>query len=187
MLKFKKLKYLIIPFLFGCLFVLAPLVLNLFLLIGFIVFEIMFIRKNGFFWLGAKRVSLFFAIVLAGYLAPLKYLDQSVETKDFMLSENGYRSVLTSRRINMYFPSVYTENDIKFTEKRMSLKSLIKDIETQTGLQHRVYYCGTGANILYGGHPILGIHFKERTPDKASKFASPSPSPQRDSAKAAAL
>jgi hypothetical protein len=143
-----------------------------------VVFEVIFIRKHGFCWLGAKRVSLFFAIVFAAYFAPLKYLDQSVEPRNFKLSENGYTSVLTSGRINMYFPSVYTENDFKLTEKRMSLKSFIKNIEKQTGLQHRVYYCGTGANILYGGSPMLGIRFHERTPNKAPKIASPSA--QRD-------
>ena len=70
------------------------------------------------------------------------------------------------------------ENDFKLTEKRMSLKSFIKDIEKQTGLQHRLYHCGTGANILYGGSPMLGIRFHERTLIKAPKIASPSA--QRD-------
>ncbi|MEM7359991.1 MAG: hypothetical protein AAF431_12895 [Pseudomonadota bacterium] len=162
----QQLRYLITPLALGCLFAVAPLLLNLIVFVAFVLFEIVLFREHGFSWLAAKRVSLFFAIVFAAYFAPLKYVDQFVIPSEFDFSENGYSSLLASDRISLSFPSSYSKNAISLTEKRVRLKSFIEEIEQQTGLEHVIYYCGTGANVLFGGHPILGIQFKERVPNK---------------------
>jgi len=144
MAKSHQLIYLISPLLLGLLLAIAPILINLFILLTFLVFEAVFIKKHGF--------------------APFKYIDQIVEPSSFEFSNHGYKSYLKGPTIKMNFPSIYSENDINLAGRSKSLKSFIKDIETQTGLTHKIYYCATGANILFGAHPILGIQFEETAP-----------------------
>ncbi len=147
------------PIIFGFLFAVGPLKLWPFLIIPFLILEIIRIKKHRYGKIGFARVGLLLSIVTVAYFAPLKYLDRSVVPSELEIFANDHGSLLKGDLISIYLPAGYTKENLKLGKERMRLRDLIKEIELTTGISHRIGYCGTGANLLFGASPIGGISF----------------------------
>ena len=165
MSKPRKLMHLFPPVFLAVFAALGPFFLWPLVVIGYLVNEIFFLRKKKLFWLSATRVSIFMIVVGGAYFAPVKYLDREVKPSEFEFISNGKISTLKGSTNSIWLPSAYSGKGIWLSNKSLSLKSFLEDIEKQTGLTHRVYYCGTGANLLFGAFPTQ-IWLHKRSPYK---------------------
>lgn len=151
--------FFISPIILGFLFAVSPLELWPLLIIPFVILEIIRIKKHRYGKIGFIRVGLLLSIVTAAYFAPFKYLDRPIVPSKLEVFTNDHGSLLTGDLISIYLPVGYTKENLKLGQERIRLRDLIKKIELTTGMSHRIGYCGTGANLLFGASPVGGISF----------------------------
>lgn len=102
-------------------------------------------------------------VVLGCFFAPTKYKNTAVDLNGVGTVAIGDLGLIRDSELSyMYFPTDMEAFTVTLPSKIMQLKDVIALIEAQTGLKHRLGYCGTGCNILFGCGPMGGIFFTAR-------------------------
>ena len=151
---------LVTPALLAVLFSVLPIILNLVALCAFVIIEIVFVFRKKLIWQSLSRVGVFVSILFAAYITPVKYLDKQVNLSTLEYVSTEKRTYIKADSLNILMSSAHDEVDLG--TGLTSIRNLLKRLEKQTGLKSRVLYCGTGASLLFGSHP-MGIYFGDDT------------------------
>ena len=158
------------PFLCGIIISIAPTMLLViivnFLFPLYLFLEWRVIRRHGFFPFTPLRAGVVVLTVTAAMHAPTKFVDRSVDPRKTQFIMEKEISTLEIPDLNeaLYFHPPVTKTQLELPDQPLTLRALIKHIETKTGYTSRYGTCGFGHNILWGGTPIAGVAFHEPLP-----------------------
>jgi len=121
-------------------------------------------RRHGFLPGAILRGMLVLSVVVAAALAPVKYVDRRIlQLPRGQLTLGQLTTALEEQAVLLRFPNQHANRSVRLPGGSSKVRELIDLIEDQTGLRHRIKYCGNGSTVLWGGVPMGRIRFEERS------------------------
>jgi hypothetical protein len=107
-------------------------------------------------------------VMLAAHVAPVKFVDRRIEA--ILSSDELPLRVLVEEFASdtrAVTSGAYSETIVRLPSRRPTYRQLDAALRGQAGFRLRVGYCGNGASLLFGAHPIgpMTIEQTEREGD----------------------
>ena len=90
-------------------------------------------------------------------MAPTKFEDRSIRIAKEVRTIRDVQRVLDGQRIALRAEAAVLDRPVRIAAGSMPLREVLREIETQSGVDARVSLCGTGASLLFGGFPMGGV------------------------------
>lgn len=149
------------PSLLGVVIVVSPLtdlatLTPLLLPIG-IYWEIRRGRRHGFFPMLPMRLSIIATIIALAVVLPARFEDRLVDMTSAQLTPYDEYSMIRSRdgALNVFVDERIEQLTLEYPPQPVTIAEALRMLETATGKKSRIGYCGTGASILGGPHPMI--------------------------------
>ena len=123
--------------------------------------------------LSALSALIIICIPTISYFLPFKYEDTKIDFRGYKIVEtkDGKGSGLfTANGTEFYFPNeIVTAEKLGLPMTTLPLREALSIIESNTGYEHLIRYCGEGGSLLFGQPEMSGILM--RSPNKSLKDA----------------
>ena len=118
------------------------------------------VRRYRFLPGAPVRLIVTLVLIAIAARAPTKWLDRRVGPFLQTRMTLGGLEATAGGGYLLTIPDVAKARIIDVPRKAVSIRELVRLIEDQTALRHDIGWCGTGASVLYGAHPIGPIRFR---------------------------